>query len=29
MPPIAKLKITLSMSKPLLRARSKRLGGFQ
>ena len=29
MPPIAKLKMTLSMSNPVLCANSNRLGGFQ
>ena len=29
MPPIAKLKMMLSMSKPVLCANSNRLGGFQ
>ena len=29
MPPIAKLKMKLSMSKPVLCANSNRLGGFQ
>jgi hypothetical protein len=29
MPPIAKLKMRLSMSKPVVRARLRRLGGLQ